>query len=174
VFCRAASDHQLAWAQLLGWTATSADQLDLIAVLLDGSAGVPGLPVGAELRWSLLRRLAATGRAGDASIDAELAADPTDAGARQAAACRAAIADAQHKEAAWELLTSVGVGPETLSAIARGFIQPEQATLLVPYAGRYLAEMPAIWATRDGHLRVQLGEQLFPYGGLAGAGLADR
>jgi aminopeptidase N len=157
------SDHQLAWAQLLSWTATSADQLDLIAGLLDGGAVIPGLTVDTELRWSLLRRLAASGRAGDASIDAGLAVDPTDAGRRHAAACRAAIADAQHKEAAWELLTSDHLGPETLSAIARGFIQPEQASLLVPYAGRYLSEMERIWATRSGHLRVQLGEQLFPY-----------
>ena len=81
-----ASDHQLAWAQLLSWTATSADQLDLIAGLLDGSTEVPGLPVNTELRWSLRQRLAATGRADDASIDAELARDPTDAGRRNAAA----------------------------------------------------------------------------------------
>ena len=32
------SDHQLAWAQLLSWTATSPEQLDLIAGLLDGTA----------------------------------------------------------------------------------------------------------------------------------------
>lgn len=54
------SDHQMAWAQLLGWAATSTDQLDLIAGLLDGSSAVPGLSISAELRWSLLQRLAAT------------------------------------------------------------------------------------------------------------------
>ena len=117
----------------------------------------------AELRWSLLQRLAATGRAGDAGIDAELARDPTDAGRRSAAACRAAIPDAEHKEAAWQLLTSGRLGPESLSAVARGFTQPEQAALLVPYAGRYLAELERIWATHDGHMRVRLGELLFPY-----------
>ena len=30
----AGSDHQLAWAELLGWTATSEDQVELIAALL--------------------------------------------------------------------------------------------------------------------------------------------
>ena len=83
------SDHQLAWAQLLGWTAVTPDQLDFVAGLLDGSAEVPGLAVDTELRWPLLRRLAATGRAGDAEIDAELARDATDAGRGIAAACRA-------------------------------------------------------------------------------------
>jgi aminopeptidase N len=158
-----ASDHQLAWAQLLGWTATTADQLGLIAGLLDGRAEVPGLLVDTELRWSLLLRLAATGRADDTRIDAELAKDPTDAGLRHAAACRAAIPDAAHKEAAWELLTSDHLGPETLRAIARGFTQSEQADLLVPYSGRYLAEIERSWVARSGHLRVMLGDLLFPY-----------
>ena len=74
------SDHQLAWVQLLGWTAVTQEQLDFLAGLLAGSNEVPGLAVDTELRWTLLRRLAAMGRAGDADIDAELARDPTDAG----------------------------------------------------------------------------------------------
>jgi len=110
------SDHQLAWIQLLAWTATAGDQLDLIAALLAGSTAIPGLLADAELRWSLLQRMAATGRADDAAIDAQLAADPSDAGRRNAAACRAAIPDAAHKEAAWQLLTGGQAGPETLSA----------------------------------------------------------
>ena len=103
----------------------------------------------AELRWSLLQRMAATGRAGDAAIDAQLAADPSDAGRRHAAACRAAIPDAAHKEAAWQLLTGGQAGPETLSAVARGFIQPEHGDLLAAYAGRYLAEIEDIWASQQ-------------------------
>jgi aminopeptidase N len=158
-----ASDHQLVWAQLLSWTATSTDQLDLIARMLDGSSAVPGLSINAELRWSLLQRLAAMGRADDASVDGELARDPTDAGRRNAAACRAAIPDAQHKDTAWELLTSGRLGPESLTAIARGFTQPEHAHLLIPYAGCYLTELERIWVTRSSHLRVQLSELLFPY-----------
>ena len=116
----------------------------------------------AELRWSLLQRMAATGRAGDAAIDAQLAADPSDAGRRHAAACRAAIPDAAHKEAAWQLLTGGQAGPETLSAVARGFAQPEHGDLLAAYAGRYLAEIEDIWAASSGHRRVQLGALLFP------------
>ncbi len=53
------------------------DQLDFVADLLAGSAALPGLAIDTELRWALLRRLAATGRAGDAEIDAELRRDPT-------------------------------------------------------------------------------------------------
>jgi len=157
------SDHQLAWIQLLAWTATAEDHLDLIAALLAGRTAIPGLLVDAELRWSLLRRMAATGRASDANIDAQLTADPSDAGRRNAAACRAAIPDAAHKEAAWQLLTTGQAGPETLSAVARGFIQPEHGELLACYTGRYLAAIEDIWASSDGHQRVQLGTLLFPY-----------
>jgi aminopeptidase N len=157
------SDHQLAWAQLLSWTATSAGQLDLIAGLLDGSAAVAGLDVSVELRWSLLRRLAATGRADDASVDAELARDTTDAGRRNAAACLAAMPDAVHKEAAWQSLTAGDLGMESLRAIADAFMQPEQASLLAPYAERYLPDLEKIWTSGTGHLRVLLADLLFPY-----------
>jgi aminopeptidase N len=158
------SDHQLAWAQLLSWTATTPEQLDLLAGLLDGSAEVPGLAVDTELRWALLERLAATGRAGDAEIDAELERDATDAGRRHAAAARAAVPDAEHKEAAWALLAeSDDLGIEGVIEVSRGFNQSEQAELLAPYAERYLATLPAIWSSRGEFFRNVLGQLMFPY-----------
>jgi aminopeptidase N len=158
------SDHQLAWAQLLGWTATTPGQLDLLAGLLDGSAEVPGLAVDTELRWALLERLAATGQAGDAEIDAELERDATDAGRRHAAGVRAAVPDAEHKEAAWALLAeSDDLGVEGVIEVSRGFNQPEHAELLTPYAERYLATLPAIWSSRGEFFRNLLGQLLFPY-----------
>jgi aminopeptidase N len=158
------SDHQLAWAQLLSWTAVTPDQLDMLARILDGSSVVPGLAVDTELRWVLLRRLAATGRAGDAEIDAELERDPTVAGQRHAAGCRAALPDAAHKSAAWaSLAESEDLGMQGVEEVARSFAQPEQAQLLAPFAGRYLAALPAIWSSRAEHLRILLGQLLFPY-----------
>ena len=158
------SDHQLAWAQLLSWTATAPDQLDLLGALLDGGAGVPGLAVDADLRWAILRRLATMGRAGDEQIDAELERDPTDAGRRHWAACRAAIGDAEHKAAAWQLLTQTGdLGTQGIAEVARGLIQPEHAGLLGPYVQRYFDVLPGIWSSRSEHARARLSEQLFPY-----------
>ncbi len=158
-----ASGHQLAAAQLLGWTATSAEQLDLVAGLLDGSTTVPGLSVDTELRWALLQRLAATGRASDADIDAELARDATDAGRRHAAGCRAAIPDTEHKEAAWQQLAGRQFGIESLVEVANGFAQPEQADLVAPYAGRYFATLADMWADDSIQVRVTLGNELFPH-----------
>jgi aminopeptidase N len=160
----AGGDHQLAWAQLLSWTATSDAQLDLIAGLLDGSKRQPGLVVGSELRWALLQRLAVTGRVEDAEIDAELKRDNTDAGQRSAAGCRAAIGDAEHKDAAWQLLTaSADISTDLLRSVAFGFHQPEQARLLAPYAARYFEVLPSIWSASGGHLRVARGAALFPW-----------
>jgi len=158
------SDHQLAWAQMLGWTATAPDQLDLLAGLLDGSEVIEGLAIDTELRWRLLQRLATLGRAGDAQIDAELARDDTNAGQRHAAACRASVPDAEHKAAAWQALTeSGGLGIEEVVAVGFGFNQIEHADLLAGFTERYFGELPDIWARHDGLLRVVLGKLLFPY-----------
>jgi aminopeptidase N len=158
------SDHQLLWVQLLTWAAVTPDQLDLLAGLLDGSAEVPGLAVDTELRWRLLRRLAATGRAGDAEIDAELERDATDTGRRHAAACRAAVPDAAHKAAAWSLLVeSDELGPEGAVEVATAFAQPDQGRLLAPYAERYLAVLPRIWSSGSEFHRIIVGHVLFPY-----------
>jgi aminopeptidase N len=162
------SDHQLAWAQLLGWTATTPGQLDLLAGLMDRSIVLPGLVVDTELRWALLQRLCTAGRASDAEIDAEAERDPTDAGRRHALACRAAVPDAAHKAAAWALLAnSQGPGLESLAEVAPAFAQPEHAHLLGSYADRYFEALPDIWATRDeggpGNFRLAFGKLLFPY-----------
>ncbi len=158
------SDHQLAWAQLLSWTAATPEQLDLLAGLLDGRVAEPGLTVDAELRWAILRRLAATGRVGDAEIDAELERDATDAGARHATACRAAVPDAAHKAAAWHLLAETDdLGVLSAVEASREFLQPEHASLLAPYAERYFQVLPTMWSSRGEHIRVLLSQVLFPH-----------
>jgi aminopeptidase N len=158
------SDWQLTWAQLLSTVASTREQLDLLAGLRDGAAEIPGLTVGTELRWDMLRRLASAGRATDADIDAELERDPTDKGLRCALSCRAAIPDAEHKAAAWRLLAeSEELGPDGIVEVARGFGQPEHADLLAPYAAKYFAQLPAIWAARPDIIRIQVGRLLFPY-----------
>jgi aminopeptidase N len=158
------SDHQLAWAQMLAWTATTPEQLDFVAGLLDGTVDVPGLPVETELRWRLLRRLAVTGRADDARIDAELSRDTTDAGHRHAASCRAAIGDAEHKAATWQELTeSPDLGLEYAIEVVLAFNVAEHAALLRPYAEKYFQAMPQMWVSRSGLLRQVLGQLMFPY-----------
>ncbi|HEY1616588.1 MAG TPA: ERAP1-like C-terminal domain-containing protein, partial [Streptosporangiaceae bacterium] len=124
---------------------------------------VAGLVVDAGLRWALLRRLCATGRADDGRIAAELVRDPTDAGRRHAMSCRAAIPDAAHKQAAWALLTQTDeLGVQGVSEVAQGFALPEHASLLGAYTERYFEVLPGLWASRGEHFRNTLALALFP------------
>ncbi len=139
------SDHQLAFAQALAGVALSADDLDLLAGLLSGSTAVEGLVIDTELRWQLLYRLASRGAAGPAEIDAELARDATDAGARHAAACRAAIPDPAAKEEAWNQIIGGELPNATFRATLNGFMAPDTDDLLIPYAERYFDVVADIW-----------------------------
>ena len=85
------SDRQLAYAQALTRNAISHDHLALLAGLLHGSTTIDGLTVDTELRWMMLHQLVSRGVAGENEISAELKRDPTSAGERHAATCRAAI-----------------------------------------------------------------------------------
>jgi aminopeptidase N len=156
-------DLQLAWAQMLTWAASTPQQLDLVAGLLDGSTVLPGLTVGTDLRWTLLQRLAVTGRADDERIDAELARDATDTGARQAHRVRACVPDPEHKAAAWAQLTEgQGLGVPGIIYVALGFSEPEHARLLASYADKYFAFLPDLWSSRNEHIRLLLANELFP------------
>ena len=157
------SDFQLAWAQLVSWAAGSDEQLDLIEGLLAGTTVIPGLVVGTELRWAFLQRLAVKGRCADEQIDAELARDATDSGLREAQRARASLPDAEHKAAAWALLTeSQELGVQGIQAVAFGFADPEHAELLEPYAQKYFDYLPTLWSTRSEQVRMVLAQRLFP------------
>ena len=139
------SDSQLAYAQAFARVAVRPRHTDLLQGLLDGSAVVDGLAVDTELRWALLRRLVTVGLAGEPQIEAELAADATDAGARRAAGCRAAIPAGQAKEAAWEEIVSGKLPNATFRAMLAGFMSPGQEALLEPYAQRYFDVLADVW-----------------------------
>jgi aminopeptidase N len=111
-------------------------------------------------------RLAATGRADDARIDAELERDRTDTGIRMAHACRAAIPDAEHKAAAWELLTGdAEPDAQTIIEVGISFRMPENADLariVARYTPEFFEILPDLWARRSGFARQFLGMVLFP------------
>ena len=157
------SDHQLAWARAFAAAATSEPHLDVVRALLDSSDSVEGLVIDTDLRWSLLGRLAATGRAGEADIDAELQRDATAAGERHAATCRAAIPSADAKAAAWEAVVVTGDLPNAVQgATIAGFQQPDQLELLQPYVERYFLEVRRVWSSRTSEMAQQIVEGLFP------------
>jgi aminopeptidase N len=141
----AGSDTQLAYVRAFAGVAVSADDLALLAGLLDGSVMLDGLTVDTDLRWSLLGRLVSRGACGNDEIDAELARDATDAGERHAAACRAAIPTAKAKREAWDTMTGGEQTLATFRATLSGFADPDQPELMEPYREKFFAVVGDIW-----------------------------
>ena len=143
------SDAQLAYVRAFAGVAVSAEDLALLAALLDGSVVLDGLTVDTELRWTLLWRLVSLGTAGTDEIDAELTRDATDAGERHAATCRAAIPTAEAKREAWETLTGGELNLATFRATLTGFADPDQAALVEPYREKYFQVVGDLWRNRS-------------------------
>jgi aminopeptidase N len=141
----AGSDHQLAYLRAFGAVSTSPEDLDFLAGLLDGTAGLDGLAVDTDLRWALLRRLVSRGVRGEDAIDAELSRDATDAGERHAAGCRAAIPTLAAKRETWETLTDGKLTIAMFRATIIGFADQDQPDLLHPYRPEYFAALAGVW-----------------------------
>ncbi|SEC46970.1 Membrane alanyl aminopeptidase Metallo peptidase. MEROPS family M01 [Streptomyces sp. 2224.1] len=157
------SDHQLAWARAFAASARTDEQLDLLQGLLDGTQEVPGLAVDTELRWSLLHRLAATGRADEKDIAAELDRDKTSAGERYAATCRAARPTAEAKAEAWaSVVESDRLPNSTQEAVIGGFVQTDQRELLASYTTKYFDVVKDIWNSRSHEMAQQIAVGLYP------------
>jgi aminopeptidase N len=140
------SDRQLAFAHALTRNAISHAHLALLAGLLHGSTVLEGLTVDTELRWMLLHRLVSRGVAGENEIRAELERDPTSAGERHAASCRAAIPEPVAKLAAWErIVAGDGITNAIFRATLVGFADADHLDLLEPFAPRYFEVVGDIW-----------------------------
>ncbi|MFE4592922.1 aminopeptidase N [Streptomyces laurentii] len=159
----AGSDHQLAWARAFAATAREDADLDLLTALLDGSASIEGLAVDAELRWSLVQRLAATGRFDEPEIAAELERDRTAAGERHAATARAARPTEAAKAEAWaSVVESDALANAVQEAVIGGFVQTDQRELLAPYTAKYFASIKQVSETRSHEMVQQIVVGLYP------------
>jgi aminopeptidase N len=157
------SDHQLAWARCFISSAQSAEHVTLVGRLLDGSAVPDGLAVDTDLRWHIVRSLAAAGAAGDDLIAAEGERDPTDKGRREVAAALAARPTQEAKREAWVALAEDATLPYSMvRPMVAGFQQPSQRELLEPYAEKYLDALAVIWRTRDLEVALGLTGGLYP------------
>jgi aminopeptidase N len=144
------SGSQLAWARAYADAARSPDQLATLRGWLDGVDVPDGLVIDTELRWALLRALVAAGAAGDPEIDAELTADPTSAGEREAATARALRPDPEAKAQAWDELVGERPPPNWRHrALLLGFWHPSQVELTRPWVARFLEAAAGIWTRRD-------------------------
>ncbi len=156
------SDLQLAYGRSFISAATSEEQLATARGLLDGSVTYADLRVDIELRWLIVRALAAAG-VGDGLAEAELERDPTDRGRRHASAARASRPTPEAKAEAWETIVADETQYlATLEAIMAGFQRPDQEAVLEPYAERYFEVLPEIWERRDLTVALAFGEAMYP------------
>ncbi|GAA0458672.1 aminopeptidase N [Streptomyces sp. NPDC046215] len=129
---------------------------------------VPGGPtLDPDLRWRALARLAVLGATTPATIDTELARDPSATGREGAARCHAALPDPTAKETAWQAMythdPSAQLSTYLFTATAQGFWQPEQLDLLTPYRDRYHPAAVALAARRGPALAAAAGTHGFPH-----------
>jgi aminopeptidase N len=99
-----------------------------------------------DLAWRVATRRAALGQYDEDAVQALLARDPDpDAGVR-ALTVRTARPSSDAKDEAWtELYEKRNIpGGPLLGAMVRAFWQPQQEKVLLPYAERFLDEMPRL------------------------------
>jgi aminopeptidase N len=157
-----AGDHQLAWARAFVSSARG-PLVDRVLGLLNGTETVPGLAIDAELRWHIVRNLAARGAISDEVITAEAERDPTAAGARHAVAARAARPTEAAKAEAWASIVDDPKLPNAmLSATMSGFLQHDQDALLQPYVSRYFESVERVWAERTNEVAINIVTSMYP------------
>ena len=130
--------------------------------LLDGTVSLNGLDIDNDMRWALVKALAAVNQIDEAGIDTELAKRDTTANREFAMGARASRSTAEAKEWAWnEAIRNQELTNMQLEAVARGFAgaTPELAD---PYVERYFAEADWIWTNRTFHMAEALLEGLWP------------
>jgi aminopeptidase N len=169
----AGSDAQFQFVKFFAALASDDEHLDIIETLRDRSVTLGGLDIDTDLGWELLIALAAGGRADEAVIDAELAADNTATGQQSAAHARAAIPTAEGKAAAWSSVFDSDKLPNTIvRSTGLGFQRARDAAVLRPFVERYFASLEGIWESRSYKIAEYLVAGMYP-SALADQELAD-
>ncbi len=158
-------DLQLQVLKAYARVATTPAQAARLGGLLDGSRTLQGVEIDADLGWSLLAGMAACGMAGEAEIQARLAADPGAVGRRRAAGTRAVIATPEAKRAAWDALAHPAGEPAPNAVqyeIALGLARATDPAQLAPLAPTLLAELRDYYAANEGWVGARVARYVFP------------
>ncbi len=140
--------RQLAALRARVTTSDTPEQHAATAGLLDGRDVPEGVVVDQDLRWFLVRRLAAAGRLGEEAIAAEAARDNTDVGLRKASGARAARPESAAKEVAWARLVDPETPLATQRALLGGLQERDQQELYAPFLSRWAELVPQYWRER--------------------------
>ncbi|MDM7892386.1 aminopeptidase N [Curtobacterium caseinilyticum] len=159
----AGSDAQFQFVKFFAQIASTPEHVTTLQGLRDGSVTLQGLEIDTDLRWELLEGLVLAGAAGDAEVDAELAADKTASGEQAAARARATIPTAEGKLAAFSSLVDSSEAP---NAIVRqttvGFQHTNSPVVLEGLVSKYFDVLTRIWAERSYHIADTIVSGLYP------------
>ncbi len=130
-------DHTTAALRTLAAAASSAEHL----ALLDQAARSD-----VDLAWRVATRRSALGQYDAETVESLLARDPDPDAAVRALTVRTARPEPGAKDEAWvELFEKRNIpAGSMLGAMVRAFWQPQQDDVLLPYADRFLDEVPAL------------------------------
>lgn len=147
-----ASDIKRIWFNTFAGVVSTRAGLDEVGDLLDGTTGIQGLEISADLRWQLLVALSRYGGGGvDERLAAEAEADASDFGVKSTLTARAAMPDKAQK-AKWlaELRN-----PRDLTGLAKqravmlGLFPSNQTALQLEFLDEVLDALQALSETAD-------------------------
>lgn len=158
------SDTQLAIARATISALAASPDADAAARLrrvLEG--GIGKLAMGPEIRWAILRALAARDATSVAELDAELARDNTLTGAAAHLGARYSFPRAQTKQEVFDLVLSPGKHSNAeVDALLSAFNAPRSAHLRRPFAERFFTLADAIWAAHPIEIANRIVRGLYP------------
>jgi aminopeptidase N len=152
-------------------SASGPDEVAALRSWLQTGRWPGGLELDSNLRWQIMLRLSVLGAVERAEIEREAGWDTTAAGAQSAARCRAALPQADAKQAAWAEMFSPDPSRYLLAGIAEGFWQADQADLVAGYVPRYFTALGDLVARGDPATARVLVQHGFPHHAVAAATL---
>jgi aminopeptidase N len=157
------SDRQLALLRTFSAVATTEEQINKVAQILDGTEKIEGLVVDTDLRWALLRRLVVVGKRGEKEIAEELKKDDTVMGREHAAGAKAAMPSLDAKQKAWEqVINNENLTNSELHSILAGISYMDHEEVLRNFIDKYFDSVSSLWNARTHEIGQSLVTGLFP------------
>ena len=167
------SDAQFQFVKFFAAYASTPEHAAALVALRDGSAPLERLEIDTDLGWEILAGLVLNGAAGQAEIDAALAADITSNGQQAAARASATIPTVEGKRAAFDSLVDSDALPNAIVRnVTAGFQHVNEPSVLAPFVEPYFAALNDIWANRSYAIAEYVVVGLYP-APLASVALVD-
>ncbi|CAB5056808.1 unannotated protein [freshwater metagenome] len=154
------SDLQMLFARAFAQNAVTAEHINAVRGLLNGSA--PGFIVDADQRWFFIIALSERGAITKEELDAELARDNTTSGNCFHETAVAASPTVEAKNYAWNKIINEDIQTSVRSALVVGFQRPIQRELLASYVDQYFDSIITVWESKSYEGASKIVSGLYP------------